>query len=113
MARSHLSLTIIGQKAYIFGGETAEGQLASSDIHAVTLPSSDKVDADYACVPSVPLNEGGRVPAARARHAACARGHHIVLFGGCDAEGAPINEGACLWLWDSQMLKWAEIGSTT
>jgi hypothetical protein len=42
LARSRHSLTVVGDKAYIFGGETSDGKLAATDIHVITLLS----DAD-------------------------------------------------------------------
>ena len=111
MARSHHSVTVIGNKAFIFGGEQPKAKLCSNEVHAISLPTGDDADVEYACYPAVPLQESGStdVPLPRFRHAACARGKHVVVFGGCDSGGLPIDEAACLWLWDSERLKWAKL----
>ena len=123
-------MTVIGNKAYIFGGERAQGELCSTDIHAVTLPSnttatdpetlsSESKNTDYACYPAFPLQdaETGKsyVPAPRSRHAACARGKYVVVHGGCDSDGKPISEeeGNCLWLFDTESLQWTRLRGET
>ncbi|KAJ9628818.1 hypothetical protein H2203_002721 [Taxawa tesnikishii (nom. ined.)] len=112
LARSHHTVTVIGNKAYIFGGHVSDGELASTDIHVVTLPSSRNADAEYACHPAVPHSDDGELPAPRARHTACAKGQHILVFGGCDASSNPIDEDQCLWLWDTETCKWQRVANT-
>lgn len=76
-----------------------------------------KPAADYACYPAFPVKETSTgdilVPAPRSRHAACARGKYVLIHGGSDASGNPIEEDACIWLWDSETLSWAKIHAVT
>lgn len=36
-----------------------------------------------------------------------------MIHGGSDEQGHPIEEDACLWLWDSETLRWAKIHAAT
>lgn len=109
LARANHTVTIIGSKAYIFGGEGADGKITSTDIHAVVLPGSKEAGSEYACYPAAPLEDAHGVISARTKHAACSRGKHVVVHGGCNEDGSAVEEGSCLWLWDSERLKWAKV----
>jgi len=104
----------VNHKACIFGGEAADGQLSSTDFHVLSLPSVTKGEpvAAYACYPALAMQDAGTgetyVPSPRSRHAAAARGQFVVVQGGADASGKLIPE-TCLWLWDSESLKWTKI----
>lgn len=117
LARSHHTVTVIGDKAYIFGGERASRELCNTDIHAFSLPSDTKPTAEYACYPAFPVKETATgellVPSPRRGHAACARGKYVLLHGGSDENGTPIDENACIWLWDSETLAWGKINAVT
>ncbi|KAK2000298.1 kelch domain-containing protein [Colletotrichum falcatum] len=114
LARSHHSVTVVNHKACIFGGEAADGQLSSTDFHVLSLPSTTNAEpvAAYACYPALAMQDAdtGRtyVPSPRSRHAAAARGQFVIVQGGADASCKPIPE-TCLWLWDSESLKWTKI----
>ncbi|KAK2048062.1 kelch domain-containing protein [Colletotrichum somersetense] len=114
LARSHHSVTVVNHKACIFGGEAADGRLSSTDFHVLSLPSVTKGEpvAAYACYPALAMQDAETgetyVPSPRSRHAAAARGQFVVVQGGADASGEPIPE-TCLWLWDSESLKWTRI----
>ncbi|KAK3933559.1 putative kelch domain-containing protein [Diplogelasinospora grovesii] len=117
LARSHHTVTVIGNKAHIFGGQRPDGTLCSTDVHAIALSADGEVGAQYACYPAFPLQDAAtgeiQVPAPRSRHAACARGKFVVIHGGCDGSGTPVEEDACLWLWDSESLKWTKVRGET
>lgn len=117
LARSHHTVTVIDDKAYIFGGQESTGNLCSTDVHAVSLPSDTKPASEYACYPAFPLKEAATgellVPSPRKDHAACAKGKYLVIHGGSDKDGNPIDEDACLWLWDSETLRWSKIHAAT
>lgn len=117
LARSNHTVTVINDKAYIFGGEQAGGKLCNTDVHVISLPSTTKPAAEYACYPAFPLKEDATgdllVPAPRKGHAACARGKYVVIHGGSDHNGTPIDEDACLWLWDSETLRWSKLHAAT
>lgn len=117
LARSRHTVTVIGDKAFIFGGETTKGKLCNTDVHAISLPSTTKPAAEYACYPAFPVKDttSGEllIPSPRRDHAACARGKYVLIHGGSDENGDSINEDACIWMWDSETLRWAKIQAAT
>ena len=44
LPRVYHSLSVVNGKAYIFGGETAKGELAGDEIHIITLPIAGRED---------------------------------------------------------------------
>ena len=104
-------MTIIDTKAFIFGGQRSSGELCSTDVHAISL-NDNPSESQYACYPAFPLRDtltGDQyAPTPRKQHAACARGRFLVIHGGCDGIGSPIQE-TCLWLWDSEHLSWSKV----
>ncbi|KAI7518461.1 hypothetical protein KC331_g21187, partial [Hortaea werneckii] len=90
LARADHSLSIIGNKAFIFGGETAAGKVATTDVHAITLASADQPEPDYALIPAVPDQKDGKLPTPRKKHAACAFNVCVAVFGGIDESGKVI-----------------------
>ncbi|GAB7353206.1 hypothetical protein MBLNU459_g3729t1 [Dothideomycetes sp. NU459] len=113
LARSHHTLSVVGDKAYIFGGVLASDKLASNEIHTVVLPSSEKgTDSLYACLPAIPAEDGEDVPCARTKHAACTQGHEIAVFGGCEESGKPVDQDSRVWIWSAETLKWFKITSS-
>ncbi|KAK4664205.1 uncharacterized protein QC763_503550 [Podospora pseudopauciseta] len=125
IARSNHSLTVIDDKAYLFGGIDASGHLCSPTVHAISLPqeksqadpltSKSTSLADYPAFPTKDISTGElNVPSARKNHAACARGNRYVLIhGGEDASGNPIDEGNVIWEWDSETLAWTKLRGAT
>lgn len=106
LARSDHSISVVGSKAYIFGGETAADKLASNDVHAVLLQSSEKSDADYALVPADPDEKDGKVPAARKKHAACSFNVCVAIFGGVDDAGRLVDDEPVIWLFNTAKSAW-------
>ena len=106
LSRADHSLSIVGNKAFIFGGETAAGKLASTDVHAVTLASANQPEPDYALIPAVPDVKDGKVPVARKKHAACAFNVCVAIFGGQDENGKVIDEGSTIWLFNTAKGAW-------
>ncbi|KAH8704651.1 hypothetical protein GQ44DRAFT_692119 [Phaeosphaeriaceae sp. PMI808] len=106
LARSHHTVTIIGNKAYIFGGITADNLLASNDIHAITVEHSGKPEMDYGLVPALPTSEGGEVPSSRANHAACAFRGSLAVYGGNDETDKLIDEKSAVWLYSPERKAW-------
>ncbi|UPK91199.1 hypothetical protein LCI18_002134 [Fusarium solani-melongenae] len=107
LARSHHTVTVINNRAYIFGGNKEDGQLCSNEVHAVSLPGEQQGNGEYACYPAV--GEEDACPAPRVNHAACARGDTLIVHGGQESDGQAPNEGSCLWLWDANTLKWEKM----
>jgi len=102
LPRSHHSLSVVKGRAYIFGGETAPGQLADNDMHIVILPSSGVQEADYKAVKARPEQVGGEVPRARRGHSSVVVGDSIYVFGG---EGVG-NEGGRVWVFHTVTNEW-------
>lgn len=119
-------MTIVGDKAYIFGGELNEGELATTDIHTISLLSSEdaekKGEPQYSLLPALPAGATGgeassvrdensdEVPAARTRHAACAFNVCVAIFGGADQNGDPIDDKGRIWLFNTAKSSWEFIG---
>ncbi|KAF2652014.1 hypothetical protein K491DRAFT_605797 [Lophiostoma macrostomum CBS 122681] len=111
LARSHHTLTIIDNKAYIFGGETASGELASNDMQAVTVVESGKPEMDYSLIPAIPSQED-KVPKARTKHAACAFHRAVAVFGGCNGKDEVIDDECCIWLFDPKESTWKAVSAS-
>lgn len=105
MARSGHSISIVKDKAWIYGGTTAAGKIASKDIHAVALPTAEEPDSQYSAIPALAENEEDGVPNPRTKHAACAFNVCIAVFGGLDESGQTIDEGH-IWLFVTAKSSW-------
>jgi len=112
LSRSGHSLSIVKDNAYIFGGETAAGKLAGTEVHVVTLQASDKPEPDYSVIPAVPDVEGGKLPAARQGHASCGFNICVAIFGGVDEAGEIIGE-SFIWLFNTGKLSWETLEAAT
>jgi len=121
LGRSNHTLTTVRDSAYIFGGETSTGELCTSDVHVITLPtrSSSKSTRDvkhlaYKPFPLEDAETGGVfAPAPRAQHAACAKGKYLIIHGGRDDHGNPVDDDNYLWLWDTEALQWTKLRGET
>jgi hypothetical protein len=102
-------VTIISNKAYIFGGTTSDNLLASNDVHAVTVEHSGKPEMDYGLVPALPTFEGGEVPPPRTSHAACAFHESIAVYGGSDDKNQLIDEQSSMWLYSPERKAWDKL----
>lgn len=63
--RSSHTVTVVKNKAYIFGGEISPRQPVDNAMHVITLPSTSLTDADYVSIPPRPARSGDEVPIAR------------------------------------------------
>ena len=72
----------------------------------MTLASADKPEPDYSIIPAVPDVEGGKVPVARKKHAACAFNVCVAVFGGVDESDQVFNEDATIWLYNTAKSAW-------
>lgn len=117
--RSRHSLTIVKDKACIFGGHLGRTSLASNEVHMVSLlaqPDAEKrADVQYAVIPALASAEDGTVseqsphspvPSPRSGHAACALNICVAIFGGLDQHGEVLDEGGRLWLFNTASLNW-------
>jgi hypothetical protein len=106
LARSHHTVTVVKNKAYVFGGMTADNLLASNDIHAITIEHSGKPEMDYGLIPALATVEGGAIPPSRTNHAACAFHGNIAVYGGSDEKDELIDEKSSLWLFNPERKAW-------
>lgn len=106
MARSNHTVTVIGNKAYIFGGDTAGNVLASNDVHVVTLEKSGKPEMDYSMIPAISDSESKQTPPPRSNHAACAFHGNVAVYGGTDSDENLIDEKSSVWLFSPERKTW-------
>jgi hypothetical protein len=104
--RSHHTVTVIANKAYIYGGTTPENQLASNDIHAITIEHSGKPEMDYGLIPPLPTLEGGPIPEPRTNHAACAFHGNIAVYGGSNENDELIDDESSMWFFSPERKSW-------
>ncbi|KAK5006414.1 hypothetical protein LTR28_006533, partial [Elasticomyces elasticus] len=104
LKRSHHTVSVVGDKAYIFGGEVASNKLAGNEVHIFSLNSN--ADAQYSCIPPLPLSDGGAIPSPRAGHTAIVdRNNRIVVFGGHDHKSEIIDN--LVYAFDTEEQKWS------
>lgn len=125
LARSNHTVTVIGNKAYIFGGVYSNGKLCPIDVYCITLPTTanktspadaETTRTEYRCfrAPAAESLLPALLPKPRHQHAACAQGKYMVIHGGLDCDGKPVEEdGNCLWLWDSETTQWSRLEGPT
>ncbi|KAH6625781.1 hypothetical protein C7974DRAFT_361278 [Boeremia exigua] len=113
LERSHHTLSVVKNKAYIFGGITADNQLASNEIHAVTLQHSGEPEMDYGLIPAIPSIEGERVPDPRSSHAACTFHGNIVVYGGCNEKDELSDEKSSVWMFSPERKTWEHLVPST
>ncbi|KAI2633280.1 hypothetical protein GGS26DRAFT_76942 [Hypomontagnella submonticulosa] len=113
LTRSHHTLTVIGEKAYIFGGQTTGGGLATNNIHSIALPTEVTTAPEYQVIPALAAKSDGLVPTSRTRHSACSLKRQVAIYGGCDEAGDVLDEGAKIWLYDTDKLTWDTLEPAT
>ncbi|KAF3063987.1 Ras guanine nucleotide exchange factor F [Daldinia childiae] len=109
LTRSHHTLTVVGDKAYIFGGQTSQGKLASNTIHSIALPKASSAVPEYQALPAISTENDGPVPKPRTKHSACALNNRVAIYGGCDESGNVLDEGPIIWLFDVEKLTWSTL----
>lgn len=72
----------------------------------MTLASADQEPYDYSVIPAIPDVEGGKLPAARTQHAACAFNVCVAVFGGIDESGEVIDDKSTVWLFNTAKSAW-------
>lgn len=130
LARSHHSLTVIHNKAYVFGGQHTSGlekltKLCDPIIHTLSLPDSKthvnpspETETSHSSFPPLPVQDASTGqpfrPTPRAEHAACSWGSRVVIHGGRDESSTPISSDEnCLWVWDADSLSWSKLRGDT
>ena len=110
LQRSSHSITCIGHRAYLFGGEVKSREPADNSMHVISLPSAPLQEADYHSVAATPESSGNDVPAARFGHAAAAIGSCVYIFGGRTATGmGALKESGRVWVFDTTTSKWSHL----
>ncbi|KAI0844219.1 hypothetical protein F5Y00DRAFT_274385 [Daldinia vernicosa] len=112
LTRSHHTLTVVGNKAYIFGGQMSQGELAINCIHYIALPKASTAVAEFQVLPAISSKKGGLVPKPRTKHSACALNNRVAIYGGCDEAGNVLDEGPIIWLFDVERLTWSTLKSS-
>ncbi|MDI1493521.1 MAG: hypothetical protein OHK93_005311 [Ramalina farinacea] len=110
--RINHSVTVIDGSAYLFGGETENGKLASDEVHIIGLPFDDggeQSKPDYKSVPALGEGQDGKTPGSRAGHTAVGIAHRIFVFGGRGEDGKAIEEMGRVWVFDTKTLGWSYI----
>lgn len=109
LPRSSHSLSVVGVRAYLFGGEERPREPVANDMHIITLPSSG-ADADYKVISASPSAEGGEVPEPRVGHTANTIGDRVYVFGGRGGKAmAALDEKGRVWSFDTMVAKWSFI----
>lgn len=103
LPRSFHTLSVAKGRAYIFGGETAPGELADNDMHVVILPSSGVLEADYTTIKARPESSGGAVPAPRKGHSSVVIGDSVYIFGGAGVQ----EEKGRIWVFHTLRNTWS------
>ncbi|CAH0052175.1 unnamed protein product [Clonostachys solani] len=111
LARSHHTLTVINEAAFIFGGKGSGGKLCSTDVHEVLLPINEPPKTRHELYQPVGISPVAPLPVPRFSHAACARGNELVIHGGRNEEGAIADDGHNFWLWNSELGTWSRTQS--
>ncbi|CAI6337620.1 unnamed protein product [Periconia digitata] len=110
LTRSHHTLTILNNKAHIFGGTTSDGKVATNDIHIINLsPQKNPHSPEYQLIPAIDPYPSSSVFTPRTHHAACAYDRHIAIYGGTSPSGSPISEDSCVWLYSPIEKSWTRI----
>ncbi|KAH6616688.1 hypothetical protein C7974DRAFT_402260 [Boeremia exigua] len=105
LPRSQHSISIVKGRAYVFGGEIAQGQLADNNMHIIILPSSGVTNADYTFKVAQAANGFDDVPGPRKGHTAVVIGDAIYVFGG---EGDSVNdESGRVWVYQTVSNTWS------
>lgn len=108
LPRSSHTLTCIGHRAYLFGGEIAPRNPVDNAVHVIALPSASLQDADYLAIDAKPETDGDNVPVPRVGHAAVAIGQCIYVFGGRGGvDMSALDEGGRVWVFDTMTSKWS------
>ncbi|ESZ92234.1 hypothetical protein SBOR_7360 [Sclerotinia borealis F-4128] len=119
LPRSGHTLSVIGDRAYIFGGFGAWGrEPINNDIHELHISTDENIGT--AILRSIPAVRDGRekkigtVPLARYDHSATVARNFIFIFGGSGFspdEGKPLKEHGRLWIFDPLSSKWSFLDS--
>ncbi|KAL9620950.1 MAG: hypothetical protein Q9160_004603 [Pyrenula sp. 1 TL-2023] len=107
ITRSSHTLSVIQNRAYIFGGELQPREPVPNNVEAFDLPSGGTTAASQESIPPKPSKDGEDVPTARVGHsAATARGLVFIFGGRGGAEMTALEEKGRLWVFDAVDKTW-------
>ncbi|CAG8058632.1 unnamed protein product [Penicillium olsonii] len=102
LRRSSQVLSVIGDRAYVFGGELRPREPRDNDVHVVSLGSGNTT------ITSEPATSTS--PSPRVGTAACTLNGKIYIFSGRGGVAmAPIEEQGAVWEFDPATAKWSLI----
>ncbi|KAA8572211.1 hypothetical protein MFRU_060g00130 [Monilinia fructicola] len=114
LPRSGHTISVISDRAYIFGGfGTSEFESPNNDIHELHISTDENTTAVLRSIPAV--GDGGDketdlVPSARHAHSAAVARNRIFIFGGSEfptGKSKPVEENGRLWVFDPLSSKWS------
>lgn len=74
-------------------------------MHSITLPTQkSSFHVEHREYPA--STKGASAPTPRMDHAACAFGKSLIIHGG-RTNGKHVEDGNCLWIWDTEMSQWS------
>jgi len=100
LPRSSHSLSVIGNQAFVFGGEIEPRKPVDNAMHVIDLESGK-----YTV-----LTPEGKAPAARVGHTSAVIGSIIYVFGGRGgAEMTPLDEAGAVWSFSTSDFRWTRL----
>ncbi|KAI6843054.1 galactose oxidase [Hortaea werneckii] len=110
LKRSSHSISVIGESAYIFGGELRPRQPRDNALHQVKLAGQGDTQGIESADAVRQLQCSGDLPSPRVGSASCTLHGKIYFFSGRGGEAmAPIDEAGSLWEFDPNTNTWASV----
>lgn len=108
IVRSSHTLSVVHDRAYVFGGEIKPREPVSNDVEAFDLPSSTTTTTtEQESISPRPSKAGDDVPLARVGHSAATARGLIFIFGGRGgADMTALSENGRLWVFDVKDKSW-------
>lgn len=105
--RSSHSLAVVGDKAYILGGQSSLSEPITNDILGLHIATPDNPATEVRTITAI--GEDGSVPKARVHHTAVVARNLIFVFGGqshSPSSSGTLEENGRLWVFDPRDSKW-------
>ena len=113
LPRSSHSLSIIKNKAYIFGGEQQPREPVDNLVHVFTLQFPVNAEVDYQAIRAKSTADDGGVPCPRVGHTASVVDDRIYVFGGRGGKAMkPLEENGRVWVFDTKTNQWSYLDPT-
>lgn len=102
--RSSHSLSVVGDRAYIFGGHSQDAKFSTNDIEELQIATEDNITTNLKTITAI--GENGNVPQARTHHTATVARNRIFVFGGRDSNSQVLPENGRIWVFDPLQSNW-------